>query len=161
MPSSRGPRGGIAVALLLWSGHGAQAVALPWTRLDGAEAARAMVWRRPRWAVRLQPATVSGLLAEAHSLGMVGRGAISTPARGMLAGDPDEDVLAAGGRVEVLPFLEGRSTSSIVARAKGEAALFWQAVDTWKLRAAETRAALHRRRRPVAARVARRSVHPL
>lgn len=35
-----GPRGGIAVALLLWSGHGAQAVALPWSRLDGAEAAR-------------------------------------------------------------------------------------------------------------------------
>lgn len=31
-----------------------------------------------------------------------------------------EDVLAAGGRVEVLPFLEGRSTSSIVARAKGD-----------------------------------------
>ena len=44
--------------------------------------------------------------------------------------------------------------------AKGEAALFWQAVDTWNFRAAETRAALYRRRRPVAARVARRSVHP-
>ncbi|CRZ18757.1 helicase-associated domain-containing protein [Mycolicibacterium neworleansense] len=57
--------------------------------------ARAMMWRRPRWAARLQPATVSGLLAEAHALGMVGRGAISTPARGLLAGDPDEDVLAA------------------------------------------------------------------
>ncbi len=35
-----GPRGAIAVALLMWSGRGFQAVALPWTRLDGAEAAR-------------------------------------------------------------------------------------------------------------------------
>ena len=67
----------------------------PGAGVNGAEAARAMVWRRPRWALRLQPDTVSGLLAEAHALGMVGRGAISTPARGLLAGDPDEDVLAA------------------------------------------------------------------
>lgn len=67
----------------------------PGTGVDGAEASRAMIWRRPRWAIRLQPSTVGGLLAEAHSLGMVGRGAISTPARGMLAGDSDETVLAA------------------------------------------------------------------
>ena len=45
--------------------------------------------------------------------------------------------------------------------AKGEAALFWHAVDTWSFRAAETRAALYRQRRPVAARAARRSVRPL
>jgi hypothetical protein len=45
--------------------------------------------------------------------------------------------------------------------AKGEAALFWHAVDTWNFRAAETRAALYRQRRPVAARAARRSVRPL
>ncbi|OMC41641.1 DNA-binding protein [Mycobacterium sp. GA-1841] len=67
----------------------------PGTGIDAAEASRAMIWRRPRWTVRLQPATVDGLLTEAHALGMVGRGAISTPARGMLAGDLDEDVLAA------------------------------------------------------------------
>ena len=35
--------------------------------------------------------------------------------------------------------------------ARGEAALFWQAVDTWNFRAAETRAALHRRRSPLVA----------
>lgn len=34
-----GPRGAAAVAMLLWSGPGAQAVALPWTRLDGPAAA--------------------------------------------------------------------------------------------------------------------------
>jgi len=45
--------------------------------------------------------------------------------------------------------------------AKGEAALFWQAVDTWNLRAAETRAVLQRRRRHVTTRAARRSVRPL
>lgn len=45
--------------------------------------------------------------------------------------------------------------------AKGEAALFWHAVDTWNFRAAETRAALYRQRRPVATRAARRSVRPL
>ncbi|OMB97235.1 DNA-binding protein [Mycobacterium sp. NS-7484] len=67
----------------------------PGTGIDAAEASRAMIWRRPRWAVRLQPGTIGGLLTEAHALGMVGRGAISTPARGMLAGDADEDVLAA------------------------------------------------------------------
>jgi hypothetical protein len=34
-----GPRGAIAAAVLMWSGGGAQAVAVPWTRLDGAAAA--------------------------------------------------------------------------------------------------------------------------
>ncbi|MBU9763314.1 DNA-binding protein [Mycobacterium sp. TNTM28] len=67
----------------------------PGTGVDAGEASRAMIWRRPRWAVRLQPATVGGLLTEAHALGMVGRGAISTPARGLLAADDDEHVLAA------------------------------------------------------------------
>lgn len=36
-----GPRGAIAAAMLLWSGRGAQAVAVPWTRLDGAGTAAA------------------------------------------------------------------------------------------------------------------------
>ncbi|WP_264077155.1 helicase-associated domain-containing protein [Mycolicibacterium houstonense] len=67
----------------------------PGTGVDADEASRAMIWRRPRWAVRLQPGTVNGLLSEAHALGMAGRGAISTPARGMLAGDADDEVLAA------------------------------------------------------------------
>lgn len=63
--------------------------------VDAAEASRAMIWRRPRWAVRLQPGTVGHLLAEAHALGMAGRGAITTPARGLLAGDAPEAVIAA------------------------------------------------------------------
>lgn len=38
---SAGPHGAIAAAMLFWSGRGAQAVAVPWTRLDGPEAATA------------------------------------------------------------------------------------------------------------------------
>ncbi|MBN3455226.1 helicase-associated domain-containing protein [Mycobacterium sp. DSM 3803] len=63
--------------------------------VEAADASRAMIWRRPRWAMRLQPATVGDLLAEAHALGMVGRGAISTPGRALLAGEPDEAVVTA------------------------------------------------------------------
>lgn len=37
-----GPRGAVAVALLLWSGVGSQDVAVPWTRVDGPEAAAAL-----------------------------------------------------------------------------------------------------------------------
>lgn len=36
-----GPRGAIAIAMLMWSGTGAQDVAVPWTRLEGAESAHA------------------------------------------------------------------------------------------------------------------------
>ncbi|MFS0901300.1 helicase-associated domain-containing protein [Mycolicibacterium litorale] len=67
--------------------------------VDAASASRAMIWRRPRWAVRLQPEPVGGLLTEAHALGLVGRGAIATPTRRLLAGDPPEDVVAAMGKV--------------------------------------------------------------
>jgi hypothetical protein len=52
--------------------------------VDAAEASAALIWRRPRWARRLQPGPVADLLAEAHALGMVGRGAISTPGRALL-----------------------------------------------------------------------------
>jgi Helicase conserved C-terminal domain len=67
--------------------------------VDATEASRAMIWRRPRWAVRLQPQPVSDLLTEAHALGIVGRGAITTPARGLLAGGPHEDAVDAMARV--------------------------------------------------------------
>ncbi len=67
--------------------------------VDAGEASRAMIWRRPRWAVRLQPEPVGALLTEAHALGVVGRGAIATPARGLLAGDPPDDVVAAMAKV--------------------------------------------------------------
>ncbi|OBA97727.1 DNA-binding protein [Mycobacteriaceae bacterium 1482268.1] len=57
--------------------------------VDAAEASKAMIWRRPRWAVRLQPQPVGDLLTEAHILGIVGRGAITKPGRKLLAGDAD------------------------------------------------------------------------
>ncbi|KUI23957.1 DNA-binding protein [Mycobacterium sp. IS-1742] len=72
--------------------------------VDAASASRAMIWRRPRWAVRLQPEPVGGLLTEAHALGVVGRGAIATPARGLLAGHPPEDVVAAMAKVLPSPI---------------------------------------------------------
>ncbi len=55
--------------------------------VDATAASRAMIWRRPRWAVRLQPDPVGDLLTEAHALGVVGRGAIASPARKMLASE--------------------------------------------------------------------------
>lgn len=61
--------------------------------VDAATASAALIWRRPRWSRRLQPGPVGDLLTEAHALGLVGRGAISTPGRTLLddardAGDP-------------------------------------------------------------------------
>lgn len=76
----------------------------PGSGVDAAAASRAMIWRKPRWAVRLQPGTVGDLLAEAHALGLVGRGAISTPGRGLLAGDPAEAVVAAMSKVLPKPL---------------------------------------------------------
>jgi hypothetical protein len=49
--------------------------------VDKSTASAALIWRRPRWSKRLQPAPVAKLLEEAHQLGLVGRGAISTPGR--------------------------------------------------------------------------------
>lgn len=72
--------------------------------VDAASASRAMIWRRPRWAVRLQPDPVADLLTEAHALGLVGRGAIATPARKLLAGDEPEDVVAAMAKVLPAPI---------------------------------------------------------
>jgi hypothetical protein len=63
--------------------------------VSAASASAAMIWQRPRWAARLQPEPVASLLTEAHALGLVGRGAITRPARRLLAGDAAEDVVAA------------------------------------------------------------------
>ena len=52
--------------------------------VDAATGSAALIWRRPRWAKRLQPGPVGDLLAESHALGLVGRGAISTPGRALL-----------------------------------------------------------------------------
>jgi hypothetical protein len=69
--------------------------------VDADSASRALVWRRPRWAARLQPGPVATLLSEAHALGVVGRGALATPVRKLLAGEADDDVVAA--MTKVLP----------------------------------------------------------
>ncbi len=56
----------------------------PGAGVSAAEASAALIWRRPRWSRRLQPEPVAHLLAEGHALGLVGRGAISTPGRFLL-----------------------------------------------------------------------------
>lgn len=70
--------------------------------VNAASASAALVWRRPRWAKRLQPKPVNDLLNEAHVLGLVGRGAISTPGRALLAHD-EPGVVAAMERTLPMP----------------------------------------------------------
>ncbi len=60
----------------------------PGTGVDQTTASAALVWRRPRWAKRLQPEPVAHLLDEAHVVGLIGRGAISRPGRALLSSDP-------------------------------------------------------------------------
>jgi Helicase conserved C-terminal domain len=62
--------------------------------VDKNTASAALIWRRPRWSKRLQPAPVADLLEEANMLGLVGRGAISTPGRAMI-GDREADAVDA------------------------------------------------------------------
>jgi hypothetical protein len=52
--------------------------------VNAAAGSAALIWRRPRWARRLQPGPLADLLAESHAMGLVGRGAISTPGRALL-----------------------------------------------------------------------------
>ncbi|QUR68868.1 helicase-associated domain-containing protein [Mycobacterium spongiae] len=63
--------------------------------VDAHRASAALIWRRPRWARRLQPRPVADLLAEAHALGLVGRGAISTPGRAFLRETADPAAITA------------------------------------------------------------------
>jgi hypothetical protein len=76
----------------------------PGAGVDANGASRAMIWRRPRWSVRLQPGPVGDLLTEAHALGLVGRGAIATPTRALLAGTPPGDVVKAMDKVLPAPI---------------------------------------------------------
>jgi hypothetical protein len=59
----------------------------PGAGVDETSASAALIWRRPRWAKRLQPGPVADLLGEGYLLGLVGRGAISTPGRTLLTRD--------------------------------------------------------------------------
>ena len=61
----------------------------PGAGVDKNTASAALIWRRPRWSKRLQPGPVADLLEEAHPLGLVGRGAISTPGRAFIDGEDD------------------------------------------------------------------------
>src|SRR6202045_2708717 len=67
----------------------------PGAGVDKNTASAALIWRRPRWSKRLQPGPVAGLLEEAQTLGLVGRGAISTPGRALIGGGGDGDAIAA------------------------------------------------------------------
>lgn len=76
----------------------------PGAGVDANEASRAMIWRRPRWGVRLQPGPVGDLLTEAHALGLVGRGALATPARELLTDASADDVVKAMDKVLPAPI---------------------------------------------------------
>ncbi|KUH92847.1 helicase-associated domain-containing protein [Mycobacterium sp. IS-1556] len=76
----------------------------PGAGVEATEASRAMIWRRPRWGARLQPAPVADLLTEAHALGLVGRGAIATPARALLADAAGDDVVKEMERILPAPI---------------------------------------------------------
>ncbi|GFG83609.1 helicase-associated domain-containing protein [Mycolicibacter algericus] len=71
--------------------------------VDAVSASQALVWRRPRWANRLQPGPLGELLDEAHALGVLGRGAISTPGRVLLAGSTDDPAPAVTAMTRALP----------------------------------------------------------
>jgi hypothetical protein len=79
----------------------------PGAGVDKNTASAALIWRRPRWTKRLQPARVADLLEEAHLVGLVGRGAISTPGRALVddgSKGGDADVVAAMARVLPAPI---------------------------------------------------------
>nr|WP_090342693.1 helicase-associated domain-containing protein [Mycolicibacterium malmesburyense]CRL73264.1 DNA-binding protein [Mycolicibacterium malmesburyense] len=76
----------------------------PGAGVDAPEASRAMIWRRPRWGVRLQPGPVGDLLTEAHALGLVGRGALATPARTLLTDAAPDDAVKAMDKVLPAPI---------------------------------------------------------
>jgi len=75
----------------------------PGAGVDARSASGALIWRRPRWAVRLQPEPIGHLLEEAHALGLTGRGALSSPARALLA-DGDEEAAIAMAKILPAPI---------------------------------------------------------
>lgn len=73
-----GPRGAVAIGLVLWSGRGAQAVAVPWARLDGPMAAAAFA-DAVEAAPRLVPPGATAL-GEGMAAGLALLGALPTEA---------------------------------------------------------------------------------
>jgi hypothetical protein len=76
----------------------------PGAGVDKNTASAALIWRRPRWSNRLQPAPIADLLEEAQHLGLVGRGAISTPGRLFIDGSADAGAIAAMARTLPKPI---------------------------------------------------------
>lgn len=63
---------------------------------DAATIARALSWRRPRWAHRFNHNAVQHVLSEAEAVGVIGRGALSSPGRALLhGGDAEAEMEAA------------------------------------------------------------------
>ena len=80
------------------------AVLSPGAGVSAETAAAALAWRRPRWAARLQRKPVDALLTEAHTLGVIGRGAIATPIRLLLDGVAEDDVVSSMSKVLPAPI---------------------------------------------------------
>jgi hypothetical protein len=76
----------------------------PGAGVDKDTASAALIWRRPRWSKRLQPVPVAGLLNEAQQLGLVGRGALSTPGRLLIDGADEAVAIAAMTRALPTPI---------------------------------------------------------
>ena len=58
--------------------------------IEAGDLARMLAWRRPRWANRFTLGAVDKTLAEAAALGVIGRGALSSPGRALLHGGDAE-----------------------------------------------------------------------
>ena len=76
----------------------------PGAGVDKDTASAALIWRRPRWSKRLQPAPVADLLEEARQLGLVGRGALSTPGRVFIDDTDEAHAIAAMARALPAPI---------------------------------------------------------
>jgi hypothetical protein len=76
----------------------------PGAGVDKDTASAALIWRRPRWSKRLQPAPVADLLEEARQLGLVGRGALSTPGRVFIDDTDEAHAIAAMARALPTPI---------------------------------------------------------
>ncbi|MFD4179689.1 helicase-associated domain-containing protein [Rhodococcus sp. NPDC058514] len=59
-----------------------------------SELAALVAWRRPRWSARFGAGAVEHTVAEAAAVGLIGRGALSSPGRGLLHGATTEAVIA-------------------------------------------------------------------
>jgi hypothetical protein len=59
-----------------------------------SELAALVAWRRPRWSGRFGAGAVEHTVAEAAAVGLIGRGALASPGRGLLHGASAEAVVA-------------------------------------------------------------------